>query len=816
MAGFFKKMFSEEQRELAGLEKIADQVLSYEPEMQKLSDEELRNKTNEYRSRLQNGETVDDLLPEAFATAREAAYRVINEKPYKVQVMGSIAMHKGDIAEMNTGEGKTLTATMCVYLNALKGEGVHVITVNEYLAGRDASWMGEIYRFLGLSVGVNKRELNAREKREAYNCDITYTTNSELGFDYLRDNMVTKVEDRVMRGLHMAIVDEVDSILIDESRTPLIISGGRKQTANLYIQADRFVKTLVAPEYETDKFTHEKELVSGDYDIDEKTRQVMLSEDGVRKAERYFKIDNLYEIEHTQLVHHINQALRANYIMTNEIEYVVSDEKEIVIVDQFTGRLMPGRAYSDGLHQAIEAKEGVPIKEETSTLATITYQNFFRLYEKLAGMTGTAKTEEEEFLSTYNMKVIVIPTNVPVIREDLPDEVYAHKKDKYEALVREVKRLYEKGQPVLVGTIAVETSELISKMLKKERIPHELLNAKNHAREAEIVALAGRPKAVTIATNMAGRGTDIKLTAESRKLGGLAVLGSERHESRRIDNQLRGRSGRQGDPGFSRFYVSLEDSLMVRFGGDKLQKMFDKLGEAERIESKTVTKSITMAQKRVEGYNFDMRKQLLDYDDVLRRQREIIYAQRNRILESQDVHETVHNVFDQTIQQTIQANLTNDKKNPLDIPGVCKSLEMMGLTEEKRIHASELEGKDATQAKEYCLNKMWTEYENEISPVRAQFLPFEKTVVLRNIDRNWIAHIDRMDKLRGGIYLRSYAQNNPLQQYVQEGFDMFEEMNARISREITFFLLKVRIRKEPKNPALEKAKEMAKRRIKKA
>ena len=816
MAGFFKKMFSEEQRELAGLEKIADQVLSYEPEMQKLSDEELRNKTNEYRSRLQNGETVDDLLPEAFATAREAAYRVINEKPYKVQVMGSIAMHKGDIAEMKTGEGKTLTATMCVYLNALKGEGVHVITVNEYLAGRDASWMGEIYRFLGLSVGVNKRELNAREKREAYNCDITYTTNSELGFDYLRDNMVTKVEDRVMRGLHMAIVDEVDSILIDETRTPLIISGGRKQTANLYIQADRFVKTLVAPEYETDKFTHEKELVSGDYDIDEKTRQVMLSEDGVRKAERYFKIDNLYEIEHTQLVHHINQALRANYIMTNEIEYVVSDEKEIVIVDQFTGRLMPGRAYSDGLHQAIAAKEGVPIKEETSTLATITYQNFFRLYEKLAGMTGTAKTEEEEFLSTYNMKVIVIPTNVPVIREDLPDEVYAHKKDKYEALVREVKRLYEKGQPVLVGTIAVETSELISKMLKKERIPHELLNAKNHAREAEIVALAGRPKAVTIATNMAGRGTDIKLTAESRKLGGLAVLGSERHESRRIDNQLRGRSGRQGDPGFSRFYVSLEDSLMVRFGGDKLQKMFDKLGEAERIESKTVTKSITMAQKRVEGYNFDMRKQLLDYDDVLRRQREIIYAQRNRILESQDVHETVHNVFDQTIQQTIQANLTNDKKNPLDIPGVCKSLEMMGLTEEKRIHASELEGKDATQAKEYCLNKMWTEYENEISPVRAQFLPFEKTVVLRNIDRNWIAHIDRMDKLRGGIYLRSYAQNNPLQQYVQEGFDMFEEMNARISREITFFLLKVRIRKEPKNPALEKAKEMAKRRIKKA
>ncbi|MDD7281713.1 MAG: preprotein translocase subunit SecA [Erysipelotrichaceae bacterium] len=816
MAGFFKKMFSEEQRELAELEKIADQVLALEPEMQKLSDDELKDKTNEYRSRLQNGETVDDLLPEAFATAREAAYRVINEKPYKVQVMGSVAMHKGDIAEMKTGEGKTLTATMCVYLNALKGQGVHVITVNEYLAGRDANWMGEIYRFLGLTVGVNKRELSAKEKRAAYNCDITYTTNSELGFDYLRDNMVTKVEDRVMRGLHMAIIDEVDSVLIDESRTPLIISGGRKQTANLYIQADRFVKTLVAPEYETDKFTHEKTLVSGDYDIDEKTRQVMLSEEGVSKAERYFKIDNLYEVEHTQLVHHINQALRANYIMTREVEYVVSDEQEIVIVDQFTGRMMPGRAYSDGLHQAIEAKEGVPIKEETSTLATITYQNFFRLYEKLAGMTGTAKTEEEEFLSTYNMKVIVIPTNVPVARQDLPDEIYAHKKDKYNALVQEVKRLYEKGQPVLVGTIAVETSELISKLLKKEHIPHELLNAKNHAREAEIVALAGRPKAVTIATNMAGRGTDIKLTAESRKLGGLAVLGSERHESRRIDNQLRGRSGRQGDPGFSRFYVSLEDSLMVRFGGDKLQKMFDKLGEAERIESKSVTKSITMAQKRVEGYNFDMRKQLLDYDDVLRRQREIIYAQRNRILESEDVHEMVHNVFDQTIQQTIDANTSSDKKNQLDVPGVCKSLEMMGLTDEKKIHATELEGMNPQQAKDYCLNKMWTEYENEIAPVKAQFLPFEKTVVLRNIDRNWIAHIDRMDKLRGGIYLRSYAQNNPLQQYVQEGFDMFEEMNARIAREITFFLLKVRIRKEPKNPALEKAKQAAKDRVKNA
>ncbi|MBP3852262.1 MAG: preprotein translocase subunit SecA [Erysipelotrichaceae bacterium] len=787
-------VFSEEKREIASLAKMADKVLALEPEMQKLSDEELRNKTDEYRERLKNGETVDDLLYEAFATAREAAYRVINEKPFKVQVMGSIAMHKGDIAEMKTGEGKTLTATMAVYLNALAGSGVHVITVNEYLAGRDAAWMGEIYRFLGLSVGVNKRELSPRQKREAYACDITYTTNSELGFDYLRDNMVTSVEDRVMRGLHMAIVDEVDSVLIDESRTPLIISGGKKNTANLYIQADKFVKTLTAPEYETDRFTHEKQLVSGDYDIDEKTRQVMLSEAGVSKAEKYFKIKNLYDVEHTQLVHHINQALRANYIFTNEVEYVVSDEQEIVIVDQFTGRLMPGRAYSDGLHQAIEAKEGVPVKEETSTLATITYQNFFRLYEKLAGMTGTAKTEEEEFLSTYNMRVVCIPTNKPVIREDLPDEIYAHKENKYNALVNEIQRLYEKGQPVLVGTIAVETSELISGLLKKKNIPHQLLNAKNHAREAEIVALAGRPKSVTIATNMAGRGTDIKLTKESRELGGLAVLGSERHEARRIDNQLRGRSGRQGDPGFSRFYVSLEDNLMVRFGGNKLQKLFEKVGD-EKIESKTVTKSITMAQKRVEGYNFDMRKQLLDYDDVLRRQREIIYEERNKILESENVHDMVKNIFDNALEETIQANLSENGKE-VDAAGLCKSMEMMGMQEERKIRIKDLEGKNIEQVKEYCLNKMWTDYENEIELVKAQFYPFEKTVVLRNIDRNWIQHIDMMDKLRGGIYLRSYAQNNPLQQYVEEGFEMFEEMNQKINREITFFLMKVRIRKE--------------------
>ncbi len=524
----FGGLFSEDARELKKLEKTADLVLAREQEMKNLSDDELRHKTDEYRERLAKGETLDDLLPEAFATAREAASRVIGEKPFKVQVEGSIAMHRGDIAEMKTGEGKTLTATMAVYLNALEGKGVHVITVNEYLAGRDAAWMGEIYRFLGLTVGVNKHEMSEAQKREAYNCDITYTTNSELGFDYLRDNMARRVEDRVQRGLHVAIVDEVDSVLVDEARTPLIISGGSKDTANLYIAADRFVKTLTAPEYEYDKKTKEKELLSGDYDIDEKIRQCILTDSGVEKAEKFFNVPNLYDLNNTQLVHHINQALRANYIMTKDVEYVVSDDSEIVIVDQFTGRTMPGRVFSEGLHQAIEAKENVPIKEETSTLATITYQNLFRLYDKLAGMTGTAKTEEEEFLSTYNMRVIVIPTNRPIARQDLPDEIYVHKSDKYKALVAKVKELYEKGQPVLVGTIAVEVSELLDKMLNDEGIPHEVLNAKNHAREAEIIAKAGRPKSVTIATNMAGRGTDIKLTKESRELGGLAVLGSER------------------------------------------------------------------------------------------------------------------------------------------------------------------------------------------------------------------------------------------------------------------------------------------------
>ena len=782
MANFIERLLNGEKKTLHNLEKTAEQVMALANDMEALSDDALKEKTQEYKHRYEEGETLDSLLVEAFATSREAARRTIGEYPYKVQIMGAVAMHQGDIAEMKTGEGKTLTSTMCVYLNALSGKGVHVVTVNDYLAGRDAEWMGQIYRFLGLSVGVNSRPLTPSQKRDAFNCDITYTTNSELGFDYLRDNMVTDVKDRVLRGLHVAIVDEVDSILVDESRTPLIISGGAKKTANLYLQADAFAKRLKGD----------------DFEIDEKTRQIMLSEKGVSVAERYFKIKNLYDVDHTQLVHHITQALKANYIMKNEVEYVVQDD-EIVIVDQFTGRTMPGRAYSDGLHQAIEAKEGVSIKEETSTLATITYQNFFRLYDKLAGMTGTAKTEEEEFLDIYNMRVIEIPTNRPVQRIDYPDAIFANPRLKFAALVKEVKELYEKGQPVLVGTISVETSELVHELLRKERIPHEVLNAKNHAREAEIIAKAGRPKSVTIATNMAGRGTDIKLTDESRALGGLVVLGSERHESRRIDNQLRGRSGRQGDPGYSRFYVSLKDELMIRFGGDKFEKLFESMGDAQ-IESKMVTKSISQAQKRVEGYNYDVRKQLLDYDDVLRRQREIIYAQRNFVLENEDVHGIVRDMIDRVIDSVVDANVDHTRHDEsVDYAGVLQGLELLGLEEKDNLKLEEIQGKEKNDVTTYCAEKIFTLYDDKIKDIRDEFKQFEKTIVLRNMDRNWIEHIDMMDKLRNGIHLRSYAQNNPLQAYIQEGYEMFEEMQARIAREVVFFALKVQVERKVEN-----------------
>ncbi|MCI6271975.1 MAG: preprotein translocase subunit SecA [Erysipelotrichaceae bacterium] len=781
MANFLDKLFNVDKRRIQEIEKKVKPVEALSEQYRNMSDEELKAKTVEFKERLKNGETLDDILVEAFATIREAAYRVINEYPYFVQLMGAAVMQGGDIAEMKTGEGKTLTSVMAVYLNALNGKGVHVVTVNEYLAQRDSEWMGEIHRFLGLTVGLNLRQLTPAQKRAAYACDITYTTNAEVGFDYLRDNMVTRVEDRVLRGLNFALVDEVDSILIDESRTPLIISGGQKQTANLYLQADRFVKSL-----------NEE-----DYDIDVKGRTIQLTESGVSKAEKAFKVDNLYNLQYTNTLHHIQQALKANYIMMKDIEYVVDTENdEIVIVDQNTGRMMRGRAYSDGLHQAIEAKEGIGIKQETTTLATITYQNFFRLYNKLAGMTGTAKTEEEEFLSIYNMRVYEIPTNRPVARIDLPDAIYGSKKAKFEALVNKVIELHEKGQPVLVGTIAVETSELISKMLESRKIKHEVLNAKNHQREAEIIAKAGRINAVTIATNMAGRGTDIKLQEGVRELGGLAVLGSERHESRRIDNQLRGRSGRQGDPGYSQFYVSVQDDLMIRFGSERMEGIFKSLGDTA-IESKSISKAISSAQKRVEGVNFDGRKALLEYDDVLRQQREIIYDQRNFILDNEDVHSIVKGMFERVIKKAVDRNTDFTSKQPVvNVEELIESLKKMGFKEE--IEPSSLKLESYENIVNIFIEKSWNEYEEKIEPVKQQVLGIEKSMVLRIIDRAWVNHIDTMSKLRDGIHLRSYAQNNPLQAYVSEGYEMFEDMMQQISFEIVSFCMNVRIVVEEK------------------
>ena len=772
--GLFDKLFNSDKKILAEVERATVPVDQLKDQMAALSDEQLKHKTVEFKERLANGETLDDIQAEAFAVAREAAKRVIGEFPFFCQLEGAYVLHRGDIAEMKTGEGKTLTSVMAVYLNALEGKGVHVVTVNEYLAQRDSEWMGQIHRFFGLTVGLNLRALTPAQKRAAYECDITYTTNSEVGFDYLRDNMVTRVEDRVLRELNFALVDEVDSILIDESRTPLIISGGEKKTANLYINADRFVKRLKKDE---------------DYVIDVKDKNVQLTEEGVHKGEKAFNVENLYDLDNTSLVHYIAQALKANYIMTRDVEYVVEDN-EVIIVDQNTGRKMPGREYSDGLHQAIQAKEGVPIKQETTTWATITYQNFFRLYNKLAGMTGTAKTEEEEFLSIYNMRVVEIPTNKPVARIDYPDLVFGTKKAKYNALLEEVKELYAKGQPVLVGTISVETSELISRMFKQARIKHEVLNAKNHAREAEIIAKAGREGSVTIATNMAGRGTDIKLTERSRELGGLVVLGSERHESRRIDNQLRGRSGRQGDPGYSRFYVSLEDELMVRFGSERIAGLFEQMGDIP-IENKTVSKAISSAQKRVEGLNFDIRKALLDYDDVMRQQRETMYAQRNYILENEDIHSVVENMFERVIENIVDSNTnTEGKKEVIDYESIAKRLNTMGQTS---FTASEIEGLDRQATIEKCKNVAFNAYEDKIRPVKNQIMPVERTMVLRLMDRAWQNQIDVMSKLREGIHLRSYAQNNPLQAYVEEGYELFESMMNTISSDVVTFCNNLKI-----------------------
>ena len=722
-----------------------------------------------------NGETLDDIYVEAFATAREACRRVIGEFPYPVQLIGATVMQGGDIAEMKTGEGKTLTSVMAVYLNALTGKGVHVVTVNEYLSQRDSEWMGQIHRFLGLSVGLNLRQLTNREKREAYACDITYTTNSELGFDYLRDNMVSDIKDRVLRGLNFAIVDEVDSILIDESRTPLIISGGKKQTANLYLQADRFVKSLKKDD---------------DYELDVKSKTVQLTEEGVKKAEKIFKVENLYNLAYTQLLHHINQALKANYIMLVDIDYLVDQENdEIVIVDPNTGRLMKGRQWSDGLHQAVEAKEGISIKQETTTLATITYQNFFRLYDKLAGMTGTAKTEEEEFLEIYNMYVVEVPTNRKVIRIDYPDAIYGTKKAKFSALVDEVVKRHESGQPVLVGTIAVETSELISKYLKERHIHHEVLNAKNHEREADIIAKAGQKGSVTIATNMAGRGTDIKLGEGVRELGGLCVLGSERHESRRIDNQLRGRSGRQGDPGMSRFYISVQDDLMVRFAPERFEALFASLGDTA-IESKTITRSISSAQKRVEGVNYDARKQLLQYDDVMRQQRETMYEQRDFILEHDDIHSFIKNMFKRVVSDLV-ASYTNQESGHLDTEGYIKALDSIGF--EGIVKIDDIDNRNDENVIAITVDKAWQDYDDKIDPVRDQITDFERNMTLNVIDRAWSDHIDNMSKLRDGIGLRSYAQSNPLQAYVTEGFQMFEEMQRTISHDVVNYCMNVKV-----------------------
>ena len=779
MANFLSKLINEDGRRLKQIEKRIQPVLAMEKKYSEMTDEELQGQTPWLKERLANGETLDDILPEAFATAREACRRVIGEFPYKVQLMGAAVMQDGDIAEMKTGEGKTLTSVMAVYLNALSGKGVHVVTVNEYLSERDSEWMGQIHRFLGLTVGLNLRSKSKAQKRAAYACDITYTTNSELGFDYLRDNMVTRVQDRVLRELNFALVDEVDSILIDESRTPLIISGGQKQTANLYLQADRFVKRLKEDD---------------DYEVDIKSRSVQLSEQGVFKAEKVFRIKNLYNQDHIQLLHHINQALKANYIMARDVDYVVdTEDDEIIIVDPNTGRLMKGRQWSDGLHQAVEAKEGISIKQETTTLATITYQNFFRLYNKLAGMTGTAKTEEEEFLEIYNMYVVEIPTNKPVIRIDYPDAVYGTKKAKYDALVAEVVQRHEAGQPVLVGTIAVETSELISQLLKKQRIRHEVLNAKNHAREAEIIEKAGQLGSVTIATNMAGRGTDIKLGEGVRELGGLCVLGSERHESRRIDNQLRGRSGRQGDPGMSRFFVSVQDDLMRRFGSERMESTFERLGD-EKIESKMITKSISNAQKRVEGVNFDARKQLLQYDDVMRQQREIMYDQRNFILEHDDVHSVIRDMFYRVISDLVASHVDPESRaREVDPQGVIDALEPIGFP--NIVEAGEIKGKPADAVTEIVFDKVWDLYNARIEPAKIRVLALEKQASLNVIDRAWSNHIDIMSKLRDGIGLRSYAQNNPLQAYVQEGYELFEEMMQTISREIVGFCMNIRVQR---------------------
>lgn len=781
MANVLKKWVESDKRELKRLGKIADQVEAYANDMEALSDDELKAKTPEFKQRYQNGETLDDLLPEAFAVAREGAKRVLGLYPYRVQIIGGTVLHEGNIAEMRTGEGKTLTATMPVYLNALSGEGVHVVTVNEYLSSRDATEMGELYNWLGLTVGLNVADKTPEEKREAYACDITYSTNSELGFDYLRDNMVVYREDMVQRPLNFVIVDEVDSILIDEARTPLIISGQATAATQLYTRADRFAKTLKKDE---------------DFKVDLESKTVSLTEEGIRKGEKYFGLTNLFDPDNTALNHHLDNALRANYIMLRDKDYVVQND-EVMIVDQFTGRIMDGRRYSDGLHQAIEAKEHVKIEEETKTMANITYQNFFRMYKKLSGMTGTAKTEKEEFREIYNMEVVTIPTNRPILREDRPDLLYPTLESKFKAVVEDIKERHATGQPVLVGTVAVETSELLSQMLEQAGISHAVLNAKNHAKEAEIVVNAGQRGAVTIATNMAGRGTDIKLGPGVREIGGLSVIGTERHESRRIDNQLRGRSGRQGDPGVTQFYLSLEDDLMLRFGSERIKHFYETMNISDDtvIQSKMITRQVESAQKRVEGNNYDTRKQVLQYDDVMRAQREVIYSQRQQvIMETDSLKPVIMPMIKRTVEHNVQINTVGDKKD-WNLDGIV-DFAIGAMVNEDSISKDDFAGKSQEEIVSYLMQKAEENYAAKEAQLndKAQMLEFEKVVILRVVDARWTDHIDEMDQLRQSIGLRGYGQLNPLVEYQSDGFRMFEQMVGDIEYDVTRLFLKAEIR----------------------
>ena len=783
-----KMIFDHEYKELRKFEKLAKTIDSYDEEYSKFSDKKIKEKTKELKERYKEGETLEDLLPEAFANAREASYRAIGEKPFFCQLLGAIAIHFGNIAEMKTGEGKTLTTVMPAYLNSLTSLGVHVITVNEYLTTRNAEWMGKIFDMLDVSVGVNLREMSPSEKKEAYEKDILYTTNNELGFDYLRDNMVVISRNKVQRELNYAILDEVDSMLIDEARTPLIISGGAMKSLNLYTSSDSFVKTLKKED---------------DYTIEEKSNSIVLTDNGNEKASKYFKLENIYDINNSGLIHHINQALRANFLMQRDVDYVV-EEGEIVIVDQFTGRLMKGRAYSEGLHQAIEAKEGVKIQDETKTLATITFQNLFRMYKKLSGMTGTAKTEEEEFRNIYNMYVIQIPTNQPVIREDYADLLYATQKAKFNAIVSEVEKRHKEGQPILVGTIAIETSELVSSLLNKKGIKHEVLNAKNHYREAEIIAKAGEKFSVTIATNMAGRGTDIKLGKGVVDLGGLCVIGTERHEARRIDNQLRGRSGRQGDPGVTQFFISMEDDIMVRFGTDRLKDMLSSIGlqDDTAIRSKMFTNAVESAQRRVEGNNFDTRKQLLQYDNVMNEHREIIYSMRNEVLNSESIRDKVNTVFLNNVENMVESYINtsenykpNDNENVIDNEKELVNHLNKNILQSNVFKVQDIKDKEIDEVKTIIYDKIVEIYDKKIKPIPQEVInEFEKAIVLKVVDSRWMDHINDMEHLKEGIGLRGYANENPLQAYIKEGYETFDAMLNKINQEVCLYLLRAEIR----------------------